>query len=463
MGLLTNEQFLQKLKDKGREDIEPLEEYKGSTVRIRCRCKKHNVIFETMPNSLYEGAKCPECRKESLFKSNGITPEEFMKRFKEKGNPNVIVIGDYYRWDKPIKCKCKNKGHIWDSTPMGLLSGNGCPYCANRIGTEENCFATHYPELIRYFKNKEEAYKYSCGSGKEVELVCPDCGAERKMKLCDLKKRGFICQVCSDGISFPNKILRNFLLDDSVQKQLDSFEFEWDPKWEEKCRFDGYFQIKGKQFVVEMQGAQHYKKRKNSNWDFEKQQKKDEYKRNQTKKLGITEIEINCSESDFNYIKSNIENSLLFKILDLSNVNWDKIQRNCYNNLVKKCCDLYKNNKYCGVGDIAKILKIDKSVATSYLKKGTELGWCDYSKDRCSERNRVRYSKWIYEIYYKMEKVTEVFGTGMAYEFIKEHYPDCVIAFTTIIDLSKTEKELRHIMIKRKENPYKANKTKEIV
>lgn len=69
---LTNEQFLHKLKDMSIKDI-PLEEYKGSTTKIKWMCYKNSKhIFEATPDAMYRCAKnngciCPYCDRRLVF------------------------------------------------------------------------------------------------------------------------------------------------------------------------------------------------------------------------------------------------------------------------------------------------------------------------------------------------------------------------------------------------------------
>ena len=78
---LTNEQFLQKLKDLGRDDIEPLEEYKGSNKKILCRCKKHNYEWKVTPDELYRGSGCPKCKSEGVSRAKKKNARTISQRY----------------------------------------------------------------------------------------------------------------------------------------------------------------------------------------------------------------------------------------------------------------------------------------------------------------------------------------------------------------------------------------------
>ena len=56
-----NKQFLQEL-SKVNPDIIPLEEYKGDHVKIKCKCKIHDYIWNASPNKiLHRRTGCPKC------------------------------------------------------------------------------------------------------------------------------------------------------------------------------------------------------------------------------------------------------------------------------------------------------------------------------------------------------------------------------------------------------------------
>ena len=132
------------------------------------------------------------------------THEQFLKDMKEKGNPNVIVLGTYKKSTEKIKCQCKNNPeHIWYATPSNLLRGRGCPYCkSEKIGkmfsiTEEE-FLKRFTEkgrideleIVGHYKKSSEAILVRCKKNKQHEFYakpsfllsgmhCPYCTGHR--------------------------------------------------------------------------------------------------------------------------------------------------------------------------------------------------------------------------------------------------------------------------------------------
>lgn len=145
--------------------------------------------------------------------SNKLKKEQFLEKFNKINKHNIKIIGDYNGYNKPIKCECE-KGHIIYPTPDNLLHGKGCSVCNNKQPLKGyNTFGDKYPEKVNWFKNPEDAYKYTYGSGKKVTVKCNHCQSERQISLNNLRKYNeFPCQTCKDGISIPNKFIRNIIL-----------------------------------------------------------------------------------------------------------------------------------------------------------------------------------------------------------------------------------------------------------
>lgn len=55
---------------------------------------------------------------------------------------------------KKVWWKCSN-GHEWQAIIGDRARGNGCPYCAGKIATLENCLATVNPKLAEEWNNKK--------------------------------------------------------------------------------------------------------------------------------------------------------------------------------------------------------------------------------------------------------------------------------------------------------------------
>ena len=69
-----------------------------------------------------------------------------------------------------------------------------------------NDIATSAPWMVKFLKNKEDAFIYAKTSSKKIMTKCPDCGYERENSPNNIYYSGFSCPICSDKISRPNSL-----------------------------------------------------------------------------------------------------------------------------------------------------------------------------------------------------------------------------------------------------------------
>ena len=130
--------------------------------------------------------------------------------------------------EKAYNYKCLNCGNISVIREGNLIyNKQGCNVCANKkVIKGINDIALTHSELVKYFANIEDAYKYTYSSGKSVNIKCPDCGYIKSMKIYQLYINGFSCPKCGDKISYGNKFVRSFL-DQLNEKYI----LEYSPDW----------------------------------------------------------------------------------------------------------------------------------------------------------------------------------------------------------------------------------------
>ena len=119
---LTNEEFLERI-DRKNCKYKPLDEYKGSNVKIRFMCNKHGE-FLARPNDILNGQGCPKCGG-----TQKLTNEEFI------ANAN-IVHNSFFSYDKCIYVNSNEKVTItcpihgdFEQKPNNHLNGQGCLKC----------------------------------------------------------------------------------------------------------------------------------------------------------------------------------------------------------------------------------------------------------------------------------------------------------------------------------------------
>ena len=161
------------------------------------------------------------------------------------------------------------------------------------------------PDVVSYFANPSDAYLYSIYSKAFVEVACPICKRKKLQQVNNLCSQGFCCDMCSDGVSLPNKIMYSVLEQCKVKfvnEVSKAKGFDWIVN---QYRYDFYFQASdGRRILVEMDGGFHRK---------EGQRAIDKEKNDLAKKNGYELIRIDCQyDGDpLDYIKPNIINSEL--------------------------------------------------------------------------------------------------------------------------------------------------------
>lgn len=423
----TKESYNKKLLKKGRTDVILIGEYKGIDTSTLFKCTNPSCQHEwiTTPyRILHVGAECPKCHFKKTGVRNRVNQEEFEKKVKVL-NPSITYVGKYINSSTKTTFSCIN-GHIWEETPQSFYEAPHCPLCntsGSKLISGVNDLASLRPDLVKYFKDKDLPQKIKVRSNQKVDLICPECGAEKKMFVYNLYNKGFNCNVCGDGISFPNKILRNLLKDEYIASQLKEVEIEWRPKdWEKKVFFDAMIKVKDVVICVEMQGKQHY----DLLWNNIKDEyilERDKYKRMECKKRGIIEIEIDCRGESFESIREEILKSSLSEWVKLDGVDWKKVLVCSTKSIAIEACNMY-NNSLMSVGEIAKKLGLARNAITRYLKRGKEIGICIYSKEDSDFRGIFNKAKFVYIVYKDGEFVTKQYGIDLLVDFFNKNFPE---------------------------------------
>lgn len=376
----SEEQFLDELKEKTNDKIISLESYINNRTKIKFQCKECGYIWDCIPSNLLRGHGCPKCNRKIANQKQMKNQEVFECQFKEKGNPNVIQLEPYKGARTSIKWGCKNNPkHIWYSTPGNMLKGKNCPYCTKQKLLEEDkeSIGDVRPDLIKYFVNKEDAFKYRPCSNKKVLVKCPICNRvkDKKQIVSGLYNRGFFCNFCNDNITNPNKFIREIGYQLYNLKEVECFNLEYSPSWAGLYRYDCYFKKNDLDILVELDGVQHkesvaYFKTKNN-----------DVKKNELAKTnGYILIRIDCEKTKFDFMKEQILKSDLLKYISLDKIDWRKVELALQKSMLKEVCDMYENDKNKDISLISKEMKLSEKVVKNYLERGNKLGLCNYEK-----------------------------------------------------------------------------------
>lgn len=202
----TDEEFKQKLKNKYGDEYVALEEYKGSSIKIKILHNKCGEITMKRPNDLLTGYGCDKCNKyrkkyEDDFNEQlqSVYGDEYIAIESYKG----AHIGIYF------KHKC---GTVFKAKPyMMLQQKRKCPKCkSNPTPTEE--------ELRQMIKDSKDGDEYLLVSNytkmsKKAKFIHTKCEKIFDMRPTDFIYKNQRCPTCS-GVkkynteTFKNKILK---------------------------------------------------------------------------------------------------------------------------------------------------------------------------------------------------------------------------------------------------------------
>lgn len=363
--------------------------YVGNNVKMELFCKIHNRTFYKSLDMLMQGHGCPEC-------SSVVTDWTIdkMQKALDGANINIEILDDVYISAKTkLHLRCKIDGYEWSTTWSAIQppknkntkrKPTGCLKCAKRhqserqaIPNECNMVSMIRPDLIKYFKNPDDANKFAINSNLSADMICPDCGYEKKRTVQALYKRGFCCPRCSDGKSVPEKMMREILNQLKIEYIQDSVT-----QWSEQYRYDFY--IPSLNTIIETHGIQHYEHKIKKWEDVETVQKNDRLKYELAQRVGIQKyIVIECKKTTFDYLKNSFCESLS-GIFDLSIIDWNKVESECNTSFMTKAWSLYKDN--LSANEIATSLKLELSTIYKYLSRGYKLKIIekrDHYKRRC--------------------------------------------------------------------------------
>ena len=228
-----------------------------------------------------------------------------------------------------------------------------------------------YDEHNIYIKPK---YISAC-SNRKFYIKCCNCGkiSDSPKSINKIHKKGFSCKYCSDGVSTPEKFMANVLNQLGVKfiTQLNSLKFSW---IENNKRYDFY--IPSSNIIIETHGLQHYE---DGFLKYDEQNKIDMYKKDLALSNGIDSyIEVDCSKSEFIFLKNNVYNSLN-KYFDLKDIDWIKAWNDSQKSLIVEVWKLWNSKKFNSTLDLATYMNLSRSTITRYLNKGNKVGMCDYN------------------------------------------------------------------------------------
>lgn len=308
-----------------------------------------------------------------------LTLEEFNAQL-QAVHPHLEIVEEWGTGSNAmVKIHCHKCNQYYEKKRASIRNvKSNCPFCSSnhrKIAADINSLWVLKPELRQYIVDEEFAKIVGTASEKRIKTRCPLCGTEKELGIKDFVRRKYSCQKCGDKISYPNKFIRTLM----GYLQVDKWQWEYKVYDNDNhyYYYDIWFALKNKEYVIEMDGLQHY--RNSFKQDVADVQKNDNIKEELAKNKGFTLIRVNCEKSSFLWIKNNIENSLLNELFDLTQINWEKIGCEINKDIITEICEYTTQNPTIILKDIGKNFYISEDAVRTYLKRGSEVGIFNYS------------------------------------------------------------------------------------
>lgn len=223
-------------------------------------------------------------------------------------------------------------------------------------------------------------------NGRHYRIECLQCGNVYERSESHLKDRGAKCPICGDGISYPTKFINSVLLQIKC-----SFKKEYILKNVKNKRYDFY--IEDINTIIEVHGAQHYEKTF-GNRTLKEEQENDKLKEELAYQNGVRHyIVIDARKSNIEWIKNSVLNSKLSEFFNLSEIDWEECHKFAVGSITHKICSLFKEDDPNIATKIAKEMGIARGTVVRHLKRGEELGWCNYDPSKIQTLNGQQKSK----------------------------------------------------------------------
>jgi len=364
----------------------------------------YDVVISDKVNN--NGGNCGYCKGLKVNHTNSLAalrPEiasEWHPTKNEKLSPENVVVGSNKKVWWLGKC-----GHEWTTMVVSRTGGRNCPYCSNqKILIGFNDMRTTNPELAKLLLNPEDGFKYTQNSNKKFNWKCPNCGEIIKNKTPNLINRaGLACPKCSDGFSYPEKVMYNLL------KCL-NIEFFWHIKFEWSNNKNYDFHIPSLNLIIETHGGQHnITPFLNGGRTLQEEQENDRYKRELALSNGIEHyIEIDCRYSNIDYIKENIFDSKISKFLDISKIDWESIHNDSRKSFYLEIFKL--RDKGHTVMEISKLLTLNHTTVYKLFNR--------YNVSTIDKENlfKKRYNTVIYQL----DKKNDIIKIWNGFQFIED-------------------------------------------
>lgn len=172
-------------------------------------CRKGHEFQTTVYRA--SGTNCPYCCGQKATTDNCVATlfPQLLDEWDYTKNINISPEDVTPSSNKKVWWKCKSKGHLWQATVHHRVLGTGCPACAGKMVTIDNCLATINPTLSSEWHNNKNGTlipgDVTPYSNKKVWWLCSK-GHEYEASISN-RSRGNSCPFCSSHRASPENNL----------------------------------------------------------------------------------------------------------------------------------------------------------------------------------------------------------------------------------------------------------------
>lgn len=208
----THDQYQKELFEKHNGEIEALEKYITSSIKILHKHSKCGTTWYATPNTILSGQigqACPKCKIKTVKLK---THDQYILDLKERRNNEFEVLEKYIKGYIEILHKHTTCGYIWEVKPNDMLTGKKCPNCSSKKMTDEEYrhkisdkFDGKIEVLERYVnENIEILHKHTICNHMWLEKPCAVLNME-SCPNCEVESTNTF--ICSRGEEFINNVL----------------------------------------------------------------------------------------------------------------------------------------------------------------------------------------------------------------------------------------------------------------
>lgn len=227
--------------------------------KVKIICNTCKNIFEQSPNKHKMGRGCVFCSKGILPGNKSLTRQQFIHKSQIVHEPNRYdyTLVEYVRNSKDVKIICNICNIIFKQNPGLHMQGSGCRKCFEREWGlkqartqkqfEEEAIKIHGPKRFDYSVSKY------INANEYVDIKCNICLIIfRQVARKHLMGRNGCknCKFISKG-------------EERIKLLLTSLNIKFDPQFRIKIiankKYDFYFEINGRKFILEYDGIQHFR------------------------------------------------------------------------------------------------------------------------------------------------------------------------------------------------------------